>query len=158
AHLWSKTFEGTVSGIFALEDQIASSIVRTLKGSLLPASAPALVKAPTASTEAHDLFLQGRHFAARRSAEGLRTAADLYARAVEIDPRYALGWVGIAEVNALRHQYDPNPTRDMLTLARESAQKALQLQPALAEAHALLGLVDTYSWRWADAERALRRA
>ena len=154
-HLWSKTFDRELKSVFALEDEIAHSIAQTLRQKLVGRE---LVHTATTSSAAHDLYLQARSFSARRTGGALRVAEALYAQAAEKDPAYALAWVGKAEASTLRNQYDREFAAGVLPKAKESALKALQIDPSLAEAHAVLGLVAFYSYQWAEAERALRKA
>jgi TolB-like protein/Tfp pilus assembly protein PilF len=153
-HLWSKVYERELKGLFALENEIAHSIAQTLRSKL----AGALVKPSTTNLEAHDLYLQGRYFSARRTANDLRTASQLFAKAVEKDPAYALAWAGLAETTALQHQYGPEPASVVLPKAKQQARRALDLDPAMVEAQSILGLVALSSYQWAEAEQALRKA
>jgi serine/threonine-protein kinase len=157
-HLWSKTYERELKNIFAVEDELARSIVQALKPKLIGSQSAPLVKPPTSSLEAHDLYLQGRYFKEKRSAEGLRTAAGFFAQATEKDPAYALAWVGLADATALLAEYARVPPSSVLPKARQSALRALELDPQLAEAHATLGLIAQFSFQWAEAEAALRKA
>jgi len=153
-HLWSKVYDRELRGVFALEDEIAHSIAQTLRSKLTGA----LVKPSTSNFEAHDLYLQGRYFSARRTADGLRTASQLFTKAIEKDPTYALAWAGLAETTALQHQYGAEPGSVVLPKAKQQVRRALELDPAMVEAQSILGLVALSSYQWADAEQALRKA
>ncbi len=157
-HIWSSTYDRQLSGVFALEDEIAHSIAQALRRKLAGGESAPLVKPYTSSLEAHDLYLQGRYFKEKRTAEALHKAAGFFAQATEKDPAYALAWVGLADATALMNQYDRVPDSSVLTKARQSARRALELDPRLAEAHATLGLIAQSSYQWADAEGAFRRA
>ena len=87
-HLWSQSYERELKDVFAVEGELARSIVATLRPRLFPSRAPA--KAPTENLEAHDLYLRGRHFWNRRTPEGLGKAVSLFEEAIRRDPRYAL--------------------------------------------------------------------
>lgn len=157
-HIWSKTYERELKNIFAVEDELARSIVQALRPKLVQADAAPLTKPATSSLEAHDLYLQGRYFKEKRNPEALRKAAGFFAQATEKDPRYALAWVGLADATALLDEYDEVPASSVLPKARRSALRALELDPRLAEAHATLGLIAQLSFQWADAEEAFRKA
>jgi TolB-like protein/Flp pilus assembly protein TadD len=157
-HIWSKTYDRKVSGVFALEDEIAHSIAQALRRKLVGGESASLVKPSTSSLEAHDLYLQGRYFQERRTAEALHKAAGFFAQATEKDPAYALAWVGLADATALQYQYGLVPDSSLLPKARQSALRAIELDPRLAEAQATLGLIAQNSYQWADAERAIRQA
>ncbi len=157
-HIWSKTYERKLSGVFALEDEIAHSIAQALRRKLVGGESAPLVKPSTSSLEAHDLYMQGRYFMEKRTAEALRQAAGFFAQATEKDSAYALAWVGLANATMLRNEYDMVPASSVMSNARQSALRALELNPGLAEAHATLGMIAQYSYQWADAEKAFRKA
>ncbi len=157
-HIWSKTYEREAKTIFAVEDELARSIVQALRPKLIGSQSAPLVKPSTSSLEAHDLYLQGRYFKEKRTGEALRTAGRFFAQATEKDPRYALAWVGLADATALRSEYDLVPASSVLPTAKETVMRALELDPRLAEAHATLGLIATFSFQWEEAEAAYRKA
>ncbi len=157
-HIWSKTYEREAKNIFAMEDELARSIVEALRPKLIGSQSAPLVKPTTTSLEAHDLYLQGRYFKEKRTAEALRSAAGFFARAAEKDPQYALAWVGLADATTLRSEYDLVPASSVLPKAKQTVMRALELDPRLAEAHATLGLIATFSFQWAEAEAAYRKA
>ncbi len=154
-HIWSRTYDRKLTGVFALEDEIAHSIAQALRRKLVGGE---LVKPSTSSLEAHDLYLQGRYFMEKRSAESLRQAATFFAQATEKDSAYALAWVGLADATALQYQYGRALASSVLPQAKKSALRALELDTRLAEAHATLGMIATGSYQWADAEHELRKA
>ena len=157
-HLWSKTYDREVKNVFQLEDELARSISEALRPKLVTSAAINLVKPSTASTEAHDLYLQGRFLWQRRTPESLTKAAAYFQQAVELDPTYALAYLGLADARGLLIEYGSAPSRDMLPKAKEAVRKALELDGSLAEAHAELGFLSIYEFEWATAERELRRA
>jgi len=157
-HLWSRTYERELKGIFALENDIAHSIAQALQRKLLGPSATSQMRASTTSFEAHDLYLRGRYFKEKRNAEALRKAAGYFEQALEKDPRYAMAWVGLADATALLMSYYGAPASLVLSKALHAVQQALELDPDLPEAHATLGLVAMFRYDWAGAEQALRRS
>src|SRR5262249_50941724 len=152
-HVWSKTYDREVKNIFAVEDELARSIVQALTPKLIGSESAPLVKPSTGSLEAHDLYLQGRYFKEKRNAEALRTAAEFFERATVKDPGYALAWVGLADATALLGEYGPVPVSSVLPKARQSVLKAIELDPRLAEAHATLALIAMFSFQWAEADQ-----
>jgi TolB-like protein/Tfp pilus assembly protein PilF len=156
-HLWSKTYDRKLENVFAVEDELARSIAEALRPQLLK-GATALVPQPTSSTEAHDLYLQGRHFWNKRTPEGLSKAISLFQKAIEVDPAYALAYSGLADCYLLQAEYTPIRPVDILPLALRQARKALELNAALAEPHATLGLIAMNGYDWAEAEREFKRA
>ena len=157
-HLWSRTYERELKGIFALENEIAHSIAQALQRRLLGPSATSQMRASTTSIEAHDLYLRGRYFKEKRNAEALRRAAGYFEQALEKDPRYAMAWVGLADATALLMSYYGAPASLVLSKALHAVQQALELDPDLPEAHATLGMVAMFRYDWAGAEQALRRS
>ena len=139
-HLWSQTYDRELRNVFAVEDELARSIVQALRPRLVKASSP-LVRQATASIEAHDLYLQGRHFWNKRTEQGLKRAIDLFQQAVDLDPSYALAHVGLADSNSLLIEYGKARLADAVPKAKAHAEKALELDHDLAEAPASLGLI-----------------
>ncbi len=151
-HLWSRTYDRELKGIFALEDEIARNIADALQRKLVP------VKQATGNTEAHDLYLRGRYLWNKRSREAIRQAAGYFQQAIREDPGYALAYAGLADALALQYDYEIPPVASVLPKARQAALKALDLDPRLAEAHASLGLVARYSYDFQGALKEFRAA
>ncbi|MFL5312327.1 MAG: tetratricopeptide repeat protein [Myxococcales bacterium] len=156
-HLWSKTYDRKLENVFAVEDELARSITDALRPQLLK-QAPPVVTQPTSSTEAHDLYLRGRHFWNKRTADDLKRASALFRQALEVDPRYALAHAGLADSYALLAEYTPARPDEVLPQASEHARRALELDATLAEPHATLGLLAMDDYDWSGAEREFRRA
>ncbi|UCC71815.1 MAG: tetratricopeptide repeat protein [Gemmatimonadota bacterium] len=157
-HLWSQTYQQEMEDVFAIQDEIARAIVDTLRVKLLGEQDRPLVKAATKSPEAYDLYLKGRHYWYRRYKVGLQTALEYFERAVEADPDYAPPYTGIADVHTVLGIYGLLPPDQARGKARAAAEKALALDPELAEAHFSESLVLFYRGDYDDAERALQRA
>ncbi|HWE24410.1 MAG TPA: hypothetical protein VG496_10800 [Myxococcales bacterium] len=159
-HLWSKTYDRQMSSVFAVEDELARSIATALRPQLLKGSAAgaSLVQRPTESNEAHDLYLRGRYFWAKRTETDLNHALGLFQKALEIDPNYALAHAGIADCHVLLAEYGSKEVGEAISKARTEAHKALELDGTLAEAHATLGLIAFDEYDWATAESQFKRA
>jgi len=156
-HLWSKTYDRKLENVFAVEDELARSIADALRPKLVKEERP-LVRGATASTEAHDLYLRGRHFWNKRTEPDLRRAIGLFQQALDADPGYALAHSGLADSYALLAEYSPARPAEVFPEAASHARKALELNPTLAEPHATLGLLAMNSYDWAGAEREFKRA
>ena len=154
-HLWSKTYDRELKNIFAVEDEIARSIAQTLRRTLVHSEG---VKQSTASLEAHDLYLKGRYFWNKRTLENFRKAADFFDQAIREDPGYALAYTGLADAIALRMDYDAVATSEIAPKARAAAQRALEIDPGLAEAHCSLGNIAWHEFDWTTALKELRTA
>jgi TolB-like protein/class 3 adenylate cyclase len=171
SHLWSQTYDRELDDIFAMQDDIAQSVVKELRSALMgekrDASASAAVKAEVQAAakgrgenaEAYRLYLHGRFFEDRITREDAAKAVGYYRQAVETDPEYALAWAGLSRVYSDQAAYWDSDITEGFGRAREAAQRALQLEPDLAEGHAALGQIRTlYDWDWKGADASFRRA
>ena len=154
--LWSETYDRELNDIFAVQDDIAHSVADALKVKLLGQESPS---SKTGNTEAYNAYLQGRYFFDRRSKEDLEKAAEYFEQAVRIDAAYAPAWVGLASAQYRRADWGYVPLDDGYREARKNVQKALELDPNLADALAAHGWIQmTYDWDWAGADSSYRRA
>jgi TolB-like protein/Tfp pilus assembly protein PilF len=140
AHLWADTYDRKLTDIFAVESDIAKTIADTLQAKLTGSEETAILKKPTENSEAHELYLKGRYFWNRRTAENLKKAADYFQQAIGKDPKYALAYSGLADCHVLLPVYPGlgSKPRDELPKALEAARKAVELDDTLAEAHTSL--------------------
>ena len=156
-HLWSETYDRELDDIFAVQDDIARSVSSALKVRLLGEAAPSAASGGNA--EAYTLHLQGKYFAARRGQEDLKRAVSYHEQALKIDPGSARAWVGLANAHIVQANYGYVPVDEGYHKAREEVEKALQLDPNLAEAYAMLGGIRMgYEWDWSGADAAFKRA
>jgi TolB-like protein/class 3 adenylate cyclase/Flp pilus assembly protein TadD len=171
SHLWSETYDRELDDIFAVQDDIAQSVVKELRSALLGHKAAALANATVKeevqaasrgrgdNVEAYRLYLQGRFWEDRFTREGSARALEYYRRALEIDPAYGLACAGVARVYCDQAGASWLPIAEGFSKAREAAQRALELDPDLAEAHAAMGGIRIfYDWDWQGADESLRRA
>ena len=169
-HLWSETYDRQLDDIFAVQDDIAQSVVKELQASLMggsgaaDAAVTAATKGRTVDAEAHQLRLQGRHLFQRGNRRDRETAIEYFRRALAIDDRFAAAWADLALALFWRaamgglHEGDKDYLRGFAE-AREAADRALALEPDLAEAHlAMAFILGSVSWDRAASERAFRRA
>lgn len=152
--LWSDSFDELESEPFLLEDAISDRLVRALAVRIAPSEAKRVaVAAPR--REAYEAYLKGRYFWNRRTNEGFLEALREFEAALAADPHYAPAWSGIADARVLLGPDKPGEFR----LAREAAEKALAIDPDLAEAHASLAMAKFFGeWDFTGAEREFRRA
>lgn len=137
--LWSDRFDRDMKDIFAIQDEIAESIVAALEVKLSPKERRALQNVATRDVEAYDFYLRGRKFFYQMNQKSFQFARQMYVKAIEIDPVYALAYAGLADCSSFIYQYAES-TEENLHAADEASQKALELDPDLAEAHASRGL------------------
>jgi TolB-like protein/Flp pilus assembly protein TadD len=156
--LWSHTYDRQLDDIFAVQDDIARSVSSALKVKLLGSSETPAAPSGHAG-QAYELYLQGRYFAGRRTPEDLERAIGYYEQVLKLDPRYALAWVGLADVHSAQADLGAAPVDEAYAKAREEVNKALALDPDLAAAHAALGWIRvSHDWDWAGADSAYKRA
>ena len=158
-HLWSQQYDRLLVDAFAIQEEIAREVASALSAELTSGIPDRLVARATAVPEAYELYLKGRHEWNRRSREGIVKAAEAFERAVELDPRYAAAWAGLADAYQLLPDYADVPAREGLSQAKTAALRAIALDSTLAAAHAALGaLLDDYDRDRAGSERAYRTA
>jgi eukaryotic-like serine/threonine-protein kinase len=156
--LWSERYERDVSDIFALQDEIGRSVVDSLQITL-SAQQPALVPRTTKNLEAYQLYLRGRHLWGRREEGGLQKAVECFREAMELDPLYVMPYVGFADAFNTFGAYEYLPPREAFPRVIAAAQRALEIDPTLAESHTALGsALAHYQWRWKEAEGHFREA
>ena len=157
AHLWAEAYDRKLTDIFAVESEIAKTIAETLRAKLIGSEEHAISAKPTESFEAHQLYLKGRYFWNRRTAENLEKALSYFQQAAEKDPNYALAYTGIADSCTLMPVYGAGAGQEYYPRAKAAAEKAMQLDPMLGEAHVSLANVHFRYFRWRDSEREFER-
>lgn len=135
-HLWADIYDRKVTDIFAAESEIAKTIADTLQAKLTGSEMAAMSKAPTADSEAYELYLKGRYFWNKRTGADLHKAIDYFNQAIAKDPNYALAYVGLADSYVLLSNYGAAAPKDSIPQAKAAVKKALELDSNLAEAHA----------------------
>ena len=159
AALWSYQSEESESrDLFALQDLLSEKIADALLVRLTGSERRSLRKHYTEEPAAYDAYVKGRYFWNQRTADGLRTAIDLFGSAVRKDPKYALAYAGLADCYSLAVWYVPMPASEAVPKLSEAATRALALDPQLAEAHLGMGSVYSFRWDWPGARRELERA
>jgi serine/threonine protein kinase/tetratricopeptide (TPR) repeat protein len=157
--VWSDRYDREVSDIFAVQDEIAAAIAEVLKLHLGRSTAIPAPRNRPDSVAAYQLYLKGRYYWGRRSWNSLRRGIEYFQEALEIDPLYALAYVGLADSYNLLGYYGERRPRDAYPKAKTAAQRALQLDDCLADAHASLGYARLFfDWDWEGAESEFRRA
>ena len=146
--LWTDTFEETASDILKLQDTISGKVAQVLLIKLKHEEELLLSKSATTNAEAYRLYLIGREKWMRR--EWDRDCLAFYRKAIELDPNFALPYLGIADLYAFTYE---------TKLAEDALAKAIELDPTLHEAYATRGFLQMFHrWDWAGAERSLGRA
>lgn len=160
AHAWAESYRRalTADSLFDLQTEIATEIVGALETRLGPAERARVERAPTGDLAAFRLYVRGRSQMDTRTREGMRRAVDYFERAVRLDSTYALAWSGLADTRALMVVYGYASRDTLLQRAATAAERALSLDPDLAEAHTSMGLIHDVRSESPAAIREYRRA
>jgi TolB-like protein/Flp pilus assembly protein TadD len=155
-HLWSETYDRKLEDIFAVQDEIAQSIVDRLRIQLAPnqQSLAQRERAPTQNVDAYQLYLQGRAIWKRRGEENLRQAIDLYQAALGKDPAFARANAALASAYVVMPGYteETGDEEKYYELAQNAARTALSVDPNIGEAHAVLAQINANRGNLLDAE------
>ncbi len=155
--LWSDRFDRELEDIFAIQEEIARSIVETLRPKLIAEVGPLVL--PAGGFEAYNLYLKGRFHWNQRTEAGLNKSIDLFRQATEKDPTYARAYAGLADAHLLLGIYGAAAPDEVMPRAREAAEKALGLDGKSAEVYASLACLEAvYEWDWEGAEEDFRRS
>ena len=154
AHLWSDSFDREIEDIFAVQSEIARSIVDAMD---LDIDCCKPSEATTGNIEAYDYYLRGRQYFHTVTGEGLNIARQLFGKAIEIDPEFARAYAGLADTESLIAQWF-NRSPEVLAAADRASRKALQLAPELAEAHSSRGFALSLKGDLASASREFEHA
>jgi serine/threonine-protein kinase len=160
-HLWAKNYESELRDILAVQSEVAQAVAQEVKITLTPQERARLTAVRPVDPEAYEAFLKGRHYWYRRSPGAVIKSLEFLERATTKDPTYALAHAGLADsLNSLGWDlFAGLSPAEAFPKARRAAQRALDLDPGCAEAHAALGWAATaYDWKWEAAEKAFRRA
>jgi serine/threonine-protein kinase len=152
--IWSGEYSGDDLGLLAIESDLAGDIAAELKLELSTETEQRVARPTTSNPAAHRLYLQGRYFWNRRSADGFEQAVQLYQRAIDLDPNFALAWAGLSGAHLMRMGWGLTTPAEAAPLVVAAAERAIELDPTIAEPHAVLGYLKTlYEWDWDGAQR-----
>lgn len=156
---WSHRYDRRLDDVFAIQDEIARTIVNTLRATSFRSLADPAIHRGTDSVQAYGLYLRGRFAWNKRTQEGVAEGIRYFEQAIEIDPAYALAYTGLADSYALSLDYRSVPVHEGFERAKFYARKALELDDELAEAHASLAWVlFIHDWDWPAAFSEFRRS
>jgi adenylate cyclase len=151
-HVWSEIYDREMDDIFAIQDEIALSITEKLKIVLLEKDRDKMTRSRTTDPEAYELYLKGRFHLNRRGAS-IVAALQYFQKAIDIDPGFALAYTGFADANLLLGNYGLVSPKLIMQKAKEASEKAIWLDPNLAEPYCSLGFYYTlFEWNWAEAK------
>ncbi|MBU6417467.1 MAG: tetratricopeptide repeat protein [Xanthomonadaceae bacterium] len=151
-HLWSETYDREMKDVFAIQDDIAHSIVKALQVTLTPKERRAMQFVATSDPEAYDYYLRGRSYMYSMARRDYEHAIRMYEQAIAVDSKYALAYAGMADAYSMLYRYAEASTENA-TRANRASEQALALDADSAEAHASRGLALFISENYADAQR-----
>ena len=157
--LWSERFDREDTDVFAIQDEIARTIVSTLRASFLGEMGEPVPRRYTQNLKAYNFYLRGRFCWNKRTPEGISEAIEYFEQAIAEDPEYALAYTGLADSYALQLDYRAAPVNEGMRRAKEEALHAIALDDTLAEAHTSLGwVIFIHDWEWEKARYHFERS
>jgi tetratricopeptide (TPR) repeat protein len=158
-HMWAETYEQDIGDILALQSSVARAIAQEIDVKLTPQEKTRLAESPHVNSEAYELYLQGRYFWNQRTPDGLRKGLEYFQRAIAEDPGFALAYSGLADSYVSLCDLEVLEANVAGPEAKAAAEKALELDDKLAEAHASLGIASLYDHlNWRESEKELKLA
>jgi serine/threonine-protein kinase len=158
AHLWANDYERDLRDVLALQSEIARAVAEEVRAQVTPQEQAGLSRAPQIDPEAHEAYLKGRFQWNKRTREGAKKALPYFRQAIEKNPSWALAYTGLADTYMVFYSYQFMDPEEGKQRAKAAALKALELDDALGEAHASLGVIHLDELDWDAAEREFRRA
>jgi adenylate cyclase len=157
-HLWARSYERNSRDVLVLQDELAAAIARQINIELTPDEQERFANAHPVNPQAHEAYLKGRYYLSSYTQAGVKKAIDQFELAIKADPSFALPYTGLADAYTYGEDWY-FPATEVMPKAKAAAEKALQLDDSLAEAHASLGLIKwEYDFDWEGGEREYRRA
>ena len=156
-HRWSQRFDRMLDDVFAIEDEIAESVARSLRGSVGRLREKPTKARPPLGVEAYEYYLRGRQYLPRMTEPDLAKSAELFERAIELDPNYSPALACLGTVHATLYEWFGAKEEDLIKADRVT-ERALELAPAMAEPHAARGFVLSLSSRYEEAAREFEEA
>ena len=157
--LWGEQYERKMSDLLTTQREIATSITEKLQLKLSGESEQKLAKKYTDNNEAYQLYLRGQFHYAKRTKDELLQSIEFYRQAIKLDPNFALAYVGVARSYNVMPSFAFMSPKEAMPQAKAAAERALQIDPNLAEAHgALANVLALFDRNWAEAEREFKLA
>jgi TolB-like protein/DNA-binding winged helix-turn-helix (wHTH) protein len=157
-HFWSEAYDRELRDVLSLQSDVAQSIARKVEVTITGEEHARLRSARTVDPQAYEAYLKGRYYWNKRTADSMPKAALYFEQAISKDPGYGAAYSGLADCNSGLAWHGFMSPAEVLPKAYAAAQKAVEIDPQSAEAHASLALVLDHKWDWAGAEVAFKRA
>ena len=157
--IWAEQYDRKMSDLLATQREIATTITQKLELKLSGSDATGITKKYTDNNEAYQLYLRGRYSFGKRTKDEMLRAVEYFRQAIERDPKFALAYARIAETYGSMPAYPYLAPKEAFPQAKAAALKALEIDPALSEAHTFLAYcLIIYDWNWVEGERSFKRA
>ncbi len=158
AQLWGQEYERKLADVLAVKQGVVREVTDRLRLNPTGEQQHRLVRYDTSNPEAYQFYLRGRYYWNKRTGTNVKKAIEQFQEAANKDPNYALAYVGLADGYLLGEDYIGTPANECYPKAKALAQRALQLDGSLAEAHASLGYIYASLWEWELAEEEFKRS
>jgi DNA-binding winged helix-turn-helix (wHTH) protein/Tfp pilus assembly protein PilF len=159
SHIWGHQYYCSVDDIIKIKSEISLAVAESLQIELKGYDARQITHRSTISSEAHNLFMKGRHMIAKREKDSMLRGIEFFRRAIKKDPNYALAYTGIADTYFMLSIYNMYAPAETISRAKRAVDRALVLDDKLSEAHASNGLIQyRYDWKWKEADFSFKRA
>src|SRR5262249_11882181 len=156
--VWGEQYNRRVADALAVQQEISREISERLRMKLSGEEQRQLTRRDTRNPEAYAFYLKGRYYWNKRTADNIMKAIEQFQQAADKDPNYALAYVGLADCSSVLEAYTGAPASEALPKAKAFAERALELDSSLAEAHTSLGYAYNELWQWEKAEAEFKRA
>jgi TolB-like protein/DNA-binding winged helix-turn-helix (wHTH) protein/Tfp pilus assembly protein PilF len=156
-HLWAQAYERELRDVLAVETDAALQIASQVETNVAKGAASSLAHAHSMKPEAYDSYLKGRFYARTRKRTDMEQAATYFREAIHQDPEAALAYAGLADTYLFQFNFGYDP-KEAAAKTRSVANKALEIDPSLAEPHVILAVLAESDWNWAEADKEYKRA
>jgi len=157
--IWSEQYNRRQADLVGLQSEIAFDVSSKLKTKLSGTDQAKITKTYTANSKAYQLYLKGRFYFNRRTKDDVFRSIEFYKQAIGLDSNFVLAYVGIADSYAVMSPYGYAAPNEVFPQAKVAAQRAIEIDPDLAEAHAAYAkILADYDWNWSQAEREYKRS
>jgi TolB-like protein len=157
--IWAEQYDRKMSDLMATQREIATTITQKLELKLSGDEARGITKKYTDSNEAYQLYLKGRFHFGKRTKEDMFRAVEYFEQAIKLDPKFAIAYARLSETYGSMPAYPYMTPKEAFPKAKAAAERALEIDPTLPEAHTFLAYTEAiFDWNWTAAERSFKRA
>lgn len=158
-HLWARNYDRDVKDLIEVQDDLGKAIAAQVQANLTAQRESELSETRTVNPAAYDLYLRGRYYWNKRTPEAIKQSIGYYHQAIDLDANFAMAYAALADAYNISNIVGPYSSKESLPLAKAAAEKAIQLDPSLAEAHSALGMaMSHYDFDFPGAEREFQKA